>query len=178
MINLLPRPEKKKLLKEFRLRYAVVVLGTIFALEGLMFALFVPSYFTITNTTKDLAVQLAQKKALAPASKDDAQKGLNELKNEIALLKPDATNAGLPPSQLMSEVLSQKPAGIGISAFAYGKSASVLSLQLSGIAATREDLLLFQKLLKDNPHFSDIRYSQSFITKKTDIDFVLMLTVK
>ncbi len=165
MINLLPRAEKKKLMKEFRLRYAALVLGAIFALQVLTFALFVPSYYAITNTTKSLAVDLANKKTLASPGGDEAQKGLNILKSEIALLKPDATNVGLPPSQLMTELLSQKPSGISISAFAYGRpSPTSVALQLSGMAATREDLLLFQKLLKDNPHFSEIHYAQSFIT--------------
>ncbi len=178
MINLLPRTEKRKLKIEFRLRYAVTVLWTLFMLEVILFALLVPSYLKINLTMIGIEDDLAATKAIAIPGGDDVQKGINNIKNEIALLKPTNTNADIAISQLMTEILAQKPEGVSIASFAYGRSGNAVTTQLSGNASTREDLLFFQRLLKENARIADAKYSQSFITRKTDIDFMITITLK
>lgn len=178
MINLLPQFEKKKLMNEFRLRFGVAVLCALLMLQVLLFVLFTPSYLSMSITTTNLEADLTEKKTAVLPEGNDIQKGLNAIKGEIALLKPVVSNLSIPPSQLMVELFSPKPVGVGVSSFSYGRSGTVVSMQLNGIATTREDLLLYQRLLKENPHFSDARYAQSFITKKTDIDFSLTVTLK
>lgn len=178
MINLLPRTEKRKLQKEFRLRYAVTALWAFFMLEVIMFALLAPSYLKINFTMMSLEDELAAKKAVAIPGGDNVQKGINNIKSEIALLKSSNTNADTAISQLMTEILAQKPDGISIASFAYGRSGNAVTMQLSGNASTREDLLFFQRLLKENVRIADAKYSQSFITKKTDIDFMITISLK
>lgn len=178
MINLLPRTEKRKLQKEFRLRYAVTALWTFLILEVILLALLVPSYLKINLTMMGIEDDLAAKKAVAIPGGEDAQNGINKIKGEIALLKPTNTNADIAISQLMTEILAQKPEGVSIASFAYGRSGNIVTIQLSGNASAREDLLLFQRLLKDNTRIADAKYSQSFITKKTDIDFMITITLK
>ncbi len=178
MINLLPHTEKRKLQKEFRMRYAVTALWTIFMLEVTLFALLAPSYLKINLTMMGIEDELAAKKAIAIPGGDNVQNGINKIKSEIALLKPTNTNADIVISQLMTEILAQKPEGVSIGSFAYGRSGNAVTMQLSGNASTREDLLFFQRLLKDNMRIADAKYSQNFITKKTDIDFMITITLK
>ena len=121
---------------------------------------------------------LAAKKATAIPGGADVQKGINKIKAEIALLKPSNTNADIAISQLMTDILAQKPEGVSVASFAYGRSGKAVTMQLSGNASTREGLLLFQRLLKENSLIADAKYSQSFITKKTDIDFMITITLK
>ena len=178
MINLLPRTEKRKLQQEFRLRYAVTVLWTLFMLEAILLALLVPSYLKINLTMMGIEDDLAAKKAIAIPGGDDVQKGITRIKSEIALLKSTNSNANIPISQLITEIFAQKPEGISIASFSYGRSGEAVTIQLTGNASTREDLLLFQRLLKENVRIADAKYSQSFITKKTDIDFMITVTLK
>ena len=177
MINLLPQTEKKKLQKEFRLRYTIVLLLALFVTEIIAFASFIPSYMMLHNSVSLLETELVEKKKNTPPEGEATQKDLNTIKSEIALLQESGGN-NLAPSRLMTELLSQKPAGVLISRFSYAVSDKSSSVQLSGNAGTREDLLSFQRLLKGNEHIKDARYSQSFITKKTDIDFVLIVDFK
>lgn len=178
MINLLPPTEKRKLQKELRLRYSVTALWTFFMLEVILFALLAPSYLKINLTMMGIEDDLAAKKAIAIPGGDNVQNGINKIKSEIALLKPTNTSADILVSQLITEIFAQKPEGVSISSFAYGRSGNAVTMQLSGNATTREDLLLFQRLLKENARIADAKYSQSFITKKTDIDFMITITLK
>ena len=175
MINLLPQHEKKKLLKEFRLRFVVLALLTLLLLEVIMFVSFIPSYYSLTAATSDLETSLAFKKKQAPPGSDATQNDLNTIKNEIALLK--FGNETL-PSDIMTTVFAAKPQGVNVSRFTYGHSASAISVQLSGVAGTREDLLLFERLLRNSPLFSNVSHAQNFITKRTDIEFQLTLSLK
>jgi len=177
MINLLPPSEKKKLQKEFRLRYGIVTLLSVFLLELLTIVGIVPSYLSLNTSTNALSQSLAQKKSLTPPETTATQNDLNTIKNEITLLKHSGIK-DTPPSDVMSLLLGQKPSGVSITRFSYARSDSGVSAQLSGNANTSEDLLLFRRLLKANEHIKDARYAQSFITKKTDIDFLLTVDLK
>jgi hypothetical protein len=179
MINLLPQFEKKKLLNEYRLRAGIIVLCSVLVMEILAGALLAPSYYRINTAEEALSADLAMKKQLTTNTVEDPQKKIALIKEEAVLLSPPAHSSDIPPSQILREILAQKPSGIVINSFSYARmNASSVAAQLSGVAGTREDLLMFQRMLKENSHFSDIKYAQSFITKKTDIDFQLTVMVK
>lgn len=179
MINLLPHIAKKKLLDEYRLRAGVIIFCALFILEVFTVLALAPSYYLIDTAQKTLHTEIAAKKALVPVGEQDAQKQIAIIKAEMALLNPTQGLGDSAPSKILSDILAQKPVGIGINSFAYGRTSALIAVaQLSGSADTREDLLAFQRKLKDNVHFTDIKYAQSFITKKTDIDFQLTLTIK
>lgn len=179
MINLLPEFEKRKLRKEYRLRAGIIILCSVFFLEILAAILLAPSYYLIDAAKNTLALELAAKKGVASSTTDDSQKKNTLIKEEILLLNPPLRPGDTLPSQILGEILAQKPQGISVNSFAFIRSsAAAISAQLTGVAETREDLLAFQRVLKENSRFSDIKYAQSFITKKTDIDFQLTVMIK
>jgi hypothetical protein len=177
MINLLPPQEKKKILGAYRLRLGVIFLWMILALLLVAAAALAPSYIRVNNTSKDLVAQLAEKKLSSPEGGEDAQAELLRIKEEIARLKPSTDN-DFTASALTALVLAQKPVGIDVSSVAFANVHPVTSMQLSGVAATREDLLVFQRNLKSNPRLTDVKYAQSFIIQKTNITFQLTITIK
>lgn len=176
MINLLPPPEKKKLLEEFWLRLGVVVLCSIFALEILSAVLFIPSYYALFLSTGDLARSLAQKQAIRPEGSITAQQSLATINGEIALLKPGGTVLDVPISTIVQEITAQMPQGVLLRAFAYLRTADGISVQLSGNARTQEDLFAFRRNVKTNPRVLDFKYGSSFVTQKTNIDFSTVIT--
>lgn len=178
MINLLPQSEKRKLQKEFQLRYGVVALLILFGLEIAAFIAFIPSYVALNNSTTKLAADLSVMKSTTPPGGEATQNDLNVIKSEITLLKSTGAKE-TPPSQMLSMLLGQKPAGIAISRFTYARTDLGISAQISGNAGKPEDLILYRKLLKDDKeHIKDARYAQSFINKKSDIDFLLTVDFK
>ncbi len=177
MINLLPQSEKKKLRKEFRLRAAALALGALFALEAFAFVTLIPSYLIVDASTSALTAQLAEKRGASTPGGEATQNELNTIKAEMALLKGKGDETL--PSELMAMVLAAKPIGVVVNRFAFARTDTTFTVQLSGNANRPEELIQYRKLLKDNKdHVKDAKYSQSFINKKNDIDFQLTIDFK
>jgi hypothetical protein len=178
MINLLPAHEKKRLQKEFRLRFGVTLLFALLFVEVCTFVALAPSYLALKNSTAALADDLAAKKSTIVPGGDATQNELAAIQSEMTLLKGKG-GSDWTPSQLLSLVLADKPIGVMISRYTYARSDTGFSVQLSGVADRPEDLILFRKLIKDDKeHVKEAKYAQSFISKKTNIDFVLTVDFK
>ena len=179
MINLLPQSEKKKLLKIYALRIGVVVLVATLILEILAAGLFFPAFYVLDLTTTNLTDELDQKKRATPEGETAAQQELATIMKEVAILKPSTNSIDAAPSTVFSEVFAQKPDGISINTVSYVRSLNTAVLQIGGHAQTSEDMLLFQKNLKDDPRVASTQYaSNNFIIKKTEIDFTMTITLK
>ena len=125
-----------------------------------------------------MSSELAVMKSTTPPGGEATQNDLNTIQGEITLLKSTGTGE-TSPSQLLSMLLGQKPAGIVISHFTYARTPQGISAQISGNAALPGDLILFKKLIKDDKeHIKKAEYAQSFINKKADIDFLLTVEFK
>ena len=180
MINLLPQIEKRKLRKEFYQRYIVVVLLVVLLCEGLLFFSLAPSYLALHASVAGLTETLTEKKKQVLPGGDEAQNELNVIKAEITLLKQGSGTPAIPVSELINTVLAQKPVGVIVRRFAYLQDGHTTSVQIGGVGNTREGLILFQKLLSNkeaNPHFSEVKYAQGFLLRKTDIDFILSMNI-
>lgn len=175
MINLLPRLEKKNILRERRLRLVVVSLWGFFVLELLAFALFLPAYFTIYISTKSLALELEKNKQLTPKGLSDVETALSDIKKESDLLVPDKVPN---PSEIIWAIVKVKPKGVDLRTVAYSRDPKVIGVQISGNAKTREDLLYFQRMVKALDVVADLKSNSTYIQKKTDIDFTLTITLK
>lgn len=178
MVNLLPPLEKKKLERERHSRLAVVVLGAVLGLEVLSSILFSPSFHSLFVNVKDLTVRLEQQKQMIPEEERSIEEILNSMKQEIALLKPTEETKDIPPSLLLEQVLEKKPRGILMRSFAYGHTNAGVTIQISGKSDTRENLLTFQRNIDEDPKVVEVKFDQSFITQKTDIEFRLTVTFK
>jgi Tfp pilus assembly protein PilN len=177
MINLLPQSEKKKILNAYRLRLGVIVLCMSFVLLVFAAVSLAPSYIHVDRKIKALAAELAEKKQSAPVGGEEAQQELTRIKEEIARLKLPP-EGDLTSSALLTLVLAHKPVGIDVTSMAYADSNPVVTVQLSGMAAKREDLLAFQRNLEGDTRLTNVKYAQSFIIQKTDIAFQLTITIK
>jgi len=181
MINLLPTAQKKRLQKESRMRLLVVILCAMLFLEVALAAAFLPTYFTRSAVTIELRAAVEKKKQELPQVETDVESKLKAIQSEIALLKISDAPSDEAPTQLLEEILERKPQGILINSVAYthkttGAQGSIFLL--SGNADRREDLLFFQRSLREHTKFADVRYNQNFITMKTDIDFQLTVTTQ
>jgi hypothetical protein len=171
MINLLPPEEKKKLLREYWMRFGVIVLWAIFALEVFTVAVLTPSYYSLYLNTRGLAQSLAERRALTPEGAKEALENLAAIKQQMALLKVSDATIDAPPSLVLGEIIEQKPQGIEIFGFTYSRTAKSAIVQVSGTAQTQEAMLAFRRNVKTNPRVSDFKYGSNFITQKTNIDF-------
>jgi hypothetical protein len=179
MINLISPKAKKKLLNEYRMRLGVIVLCALFLLELFTAMVFSPTIFSLRLTEASLRADLETTRSRLPENTSDIEAEVASIKNEIALLRPklSATSTPAIPSELLSHILENKPKGIAVSAVAFQKDKDTISIQLSGVANTREDILAFKNALSKNPRFV-LGKTNDYIIKKTDISFTVTLTIK
>ncbi len=178
MINLLPEVEKTKLRREYWLRFGVIVFAIVLALEAFSFLLFVPTYFALHTSAKDLSENIEKRKALTPEDGPEIERALASVKKELGALQLSEGIIDVPPSALLVEILSHKPDGIEFSAIAYVRGADAPTLQISGTAATQDDLLAFRRNAQANPRILDFKYGSSFITQKSNIPYSAAITFK
>lgn len=179
MINLLPPHAKKSLTKDYHIRVGIIFLSALLLIEILTLVFFTPSYYVLNLSTNKLQNELAQRELLSPGGNKEASAELAAIKKEMALLRPSGGLEGsTTPSHLLDQVLLSKPRGIEISAFVFTNNKDKIEIQLSGIASTREDLLAFRKALSAQQNIGEVKFGNSFITRKTDIDFLIMILFK
>lgn len=178
MINLLPPQAKKRLNKEHRIRFGIIVLWSALLLEITGAVFFVPTYMTLKKSTEKLSTDLESKQAVSQLGSATSSKAVIAIKREIATLKVGATATDTPPSIVFSQVLEHKPRGIEINALAYQMSKDAITVQFAGVANTREDILAYKNALGKNPHFVLAKSSDGYILKKTNINFSVTLTYK
>lgn len=178
MINLLPQSEKGELLHGRWLRLGIILCCLLLTLEVVGVVFLTPAYYALYLSTNDLTQSLAQLQALAPKNAKGAEESLATIKKAMALLEPSSGIVDVPPSFLLQEITKQKPEGVDLFAFSYVRTANAASIQLSGVAATQEDLLAFRRNVQANPRVQDLKYGSSFIIRKSDIDFTATVTFK
>lgn len=160
------------------MRLGVIVMCALLFLEFFAGLVFAPTIFSLRRSEASLERDLASATARLPENSEEIEAEVSSLKGEIALLRPkNATSTSVLPSDLISRVLESKPRGISVEAIAFQKDKETMSVQLSGIARTREDILAFKNALGKDPQFI-LGKTNDYIIKKTDISFTITLTIK
>ena len=175
MINLLPNEARRELVKEYWLRVITVwaFLGTA-VLLGIA-ALFLPSYLLIESEKKafeaantvqgDAAETIAVIEAEVVASNGLAR----ELKNRM---NSNSVTA------IVQVIKSAVPSGITIRLYKTARTdLGIESIQVSGVAASREALIAFQKALQEREEFTDAIVPIDDFVRGRDLPFEIRLTV-
>lgn len=181
MLNILPTEEKKKNLKEYKLRLTVVVLGMLIFLVVVNLALLSPAYlnaFTreadaqarIVNFTGKSAAEALREERDATALLVDVNKKIN-----IFLGTTASTTARLTPSEAFENILALKTSAIKISGITYDATPDREQFIVAGNALTRDSLAQFVEALKKSGVFTTVDLPIQSYVKSTNIDFTVTL---
>lgn len=177
MINLLSASAKKKLWNQYLMRLGAVFFLALALLELFAAALFIPAFYSVHTTTSGLANVLEQSRARSPEENKTTALEVQSVRNDLDLLRPGKKTIDALPSSLIESIVSVKPKGITIKNFSYARAGETLTILLSGVAANRDDILMFKNELGKNPLFEKPK-SGEYIIKKTNISFSISLTMK
>ena len=177
MINLIPKEEEKRIIKDFyfRLATAFLFLFAFFMLIASL-ALF-PSYFSALNKEKLANTQLeAQKNEAIPQLDQDATALIKDLDSKLTVIENSMKTRFLISEKVIDQVILEKIPDIKITKISFNNDV-VLGRKISvyGIAKNREQLLLFKQALEKNKAFSKVDLPVSNFIKETDIQFYLSL---
>ena len=186
MINLLPEEEKKELQTE-KNRRIILILGVL-SLIFIVFLTFLLSLLKIylssqINFQSELLFN-KQKELKFSSQFQDFKQTVKETNQKFAKIRTFYRNQVLivpileslsdfvPPSIYFTQLSLQRP---GVSE---EKSDYLVEIIIRGYARSREDLFLFQKALKENDNFKDVKVSLQSWLEPEDVDFYLTFKVR
>lgn len=173
MINLLPYKEKK-IIERIRfirfVRIVVVGFASTFLIAGL---LLFPTLFTINSR---FAIATNQIKSLENEGAIVREVDISSLESRARLASLKLSNKiEVQPTEYIESVRLVAPKGISIDRFAVTKDKT---LEVSGIAQSRETLQSFIKSLESKPEVSKVDSPVSNFIKSTNSLFILTITFK
>lgn len=174
MLHLLPQYQKRKVIKEYRLRLGLVAIFT-FLFAVIMFSIFtLPSYILLRSEK----VSLELKKNTLESTINLSDEGNGELAANIAksisALKPFEKTIS---PNLFIDSLAPETSGILINGYAFSQAnpTDPVSVVLSGTAKTREDLTAYADTL--NTRFGGVKLPLSSLANTSNITFDFRFTM-
>ncbi len=168
MLHLLPQYQKNKVIKEYRIRLAAVLLSSIL-LVIIMFAVFtLPTFMRLYAEKRALIAQKESYLAIINTGAARSGEGNLDIWKAVDALKPFGKT--LTPL-LFLDALASPSSGIRIDGYALAQTSASepVTVTLNGVARTREDVSAYAKLLNDR--FGGVKLPLSSLVKQSDISF-------
>jgi hypothetical protein len=177
LTNLLPSETLKAFRRSYFLRLGTIALLLLTALAVIHALLMLPSYLYARAEVNAETTQLNRlTNSLATSEEQTAQNELNDLQSEATYLsqlsgKPTA-------SAVIQALLAVQASGISISGFSFAAPIppATGTMQISGIAATREDLRSYDQALSSLPFVTSANLPISDYASDDNIPFTITLT--
>ncbi len=177
MLNLLRPEQKKKIIREYHVRFFVLALTLLFVSQIIAIILLVPSYLTSKSAADNLNSQNA---ALQAQSADQEGSTLNatiqktndsiNIFSSIASSSPDVIAA-------LHKVIDNKGGAVRIIGLNYSIQGKQQQVTMQGVAASRQDLLNFAKQLKQQKGIVSADLPISDFSQAQNINFSLPITI-
>jgi len=176
--TLLPEKELRTLKREYRTRV------TIFMMFFLSFAIFLgicalmPAYIYSYSQEKALLVRLEE------LQKSRAERGTDTVKKELAdstlvINRLKKHKSPVVYSNLISQVVGHKPAGVSIKSFSitFDRQATTTQAMIvvQGMSSTRDGLILFRDRLEADPLVSKVELPISDLAKSKNISYSIKI---
>ncbi|MFH1200950.1 MAG: hypothetical protein V1484_01310 [bacterium] len=177
MINLIPKEEKKKMLKDFYFRLAILFVTMLnFCILIALFSI-LPSYFISSMKHSLIKANLENQKLepLPPSGKNSLAL-VQDINKKLILVENFEKNKFLISTKVINAILLKKRPDIKITQIVYeNNEIDGRKISLTGIAPSREVLLLFRQALEDSSTFKDVNLPISNFVKGSNINFYLSL---
>jgi hypothetical protein len=176
MINLIPKNEKRVLLRSFYYRLLV----SFFMLLGfsgiIALAAIIPSYYSAVSRERDVNVELQiQQDEPVPAPEQETLLAIKELNKKLSLIGDVTDNKFVITERVIDNIYAQKPIDIKITGISYTYDMVSRRIEIKGDAPSRETLLEFRQSLEDGVDFIEVDLPISNFVPGSDIEFSLSL---
>ena len=177
MINLIPNEEKKRKVRNFYFRFFIVLLTVLGFSIIVASAAILPSYFfsSVKKNLIDIKLETQKNEAL-PSLSQKTLVAVSDLENKLKLIEDTRQTKYVISERIINEIISKKMRDVKITEIIYD-SASIKgeTVIISGIASSRERLLLFRQALENATVFSEVNLPISNFIQGSNIKFSLSL---
>ena len=164
--------------RAFYQRLLVVVLLTLSGAFVFGLAALLPSYF-ISTVKNDIAQRELSAQSVEPMPTLDAEteKEIKTLDAKLSIIEKAERNKFTVSTQVIREVIAQKLSDIKITQIIFDAGGDgAPKITVSGIAPSRERLLLYRQALEQDVNFKNVLLPISNFVKGSNIEFSLTLT--
>jgi hypothetical protein len=178
MINLIPNQEKKRMIKDFYFRLAVVILLAFSLVMAISSIVLLPAYF-ISSSKKAFYGEILNAEKIKET--DKINKEISDLVSrfdaKLSLLESMPEDRFIVSDRIVKEILSKKISNIKITRIFYEDlGVNKKTINIGGTASSRERLVLFRNALQSDPLFKNVELPISSFIKGSNIKFSLTLT--
>lgn len=187
MINLLPLENRIIIKKEYLCRLFVIISVFIsFAIVSAII-LILPLFYFLNQIELSYSNQLGiYKEGLESVSVLDTSSSVSNLNKELTILEKQKNNREL--SSVIKKIVDYRNEGIILRVFSYSKSTYKEKdsrdlkikeiLKINGHSDSRNNLIIFLDVIKNDPDFSGVQSPVSNLLKISDIDFSITIELK
>ncbi len=178
MINLIPKEQKRKMVRVFYYRLSVlffIMLGTSMFIT---FIIILPSYLvaSVKNNIANNKLEV-QKNEPVPLPDVTTVATIKSINSQLSTVENAEKNKFPFSKNIINSILSEKINGIKLVEISYTNNpAAGAKIDIQGIATSREVLLSFRLALENNPLFKEVDLPISNFIKGANIQFSLSLT--
>jgi len=180
MLNLIPKEEKKKIIKGFYFRLLILFLLMLGVMATISFFLILPSYF-LSSVKNDIATTKVEQQRRQPVTAPDQETlaTIKDLNSKLILIEQAGGNTFSISKNGINTVVLKKSPGIKITDISFRNDpTNGKKLGIQGTAPSRETLLSFRQALEDDPNFKQVDLPISNFVKGQNIQFYLNLIPK
>lgn len=177
MFNLLPRAEKDAIRREYRTRLAVVALwGSCISLS-LASLLLIPSYVLSSQKEKSSLLQRATlAKSVAANEAARFEETLKTVKARLSLVRANSS-VSVRLFELIAKIAERRGEGISFEQMTLVyTSEGKRALVISGVAARRAALVLFERSLRESKLFEKVDLPISNLARDGDAEFTMSVS--
>ena len=181
MINLIPKEEKKRMIRDFYLRVVALSFIALSVSFLIAFVAILPSYFISSARVNIVNAKLEmQKNEPAPIPEERTLAVIKDLNNKLNLIEKARENEFVVSKKVIDAIFFRKMSEVKITGIVYENDPKNISskgrkINIEGSAPSREVLLLFRQALEDDPVFKQVNLPISNFVKGSDIKFSLSL---
>ena len=177
MINFLPPDAKSEVQREYLVRTVGVWAVLVSAVAIVTTVLLVPTYVLLTHQLDALALEVATADDESHAEAYTTARAALADTHTLAL-QLDMSRTGPTASEALHEVQRIQTDAIRVSGFSYAHTDDAeQTMEVRGIAATREALAGFAAALERNPLFARAEVPVSDLAADYDLPFTITITI-
>lgn len=177
MLNLLPKDQKEKISREYKMRFFVVASALALVAEIISLILLVPSYLTTQTRLNVLnSESVSVKVQNLTAESSSLANTVQQTNNYLSVLISSSTPVGVVAS--LENIIAVRGSAVRIGGFFYRTNNGQQQIVVSGNANTRKSLLEFANKLKNQPGVISADLPVSDFAQAQDIDFSVNVLMK
>ncbi len=197
VINILPSKEKASILMQYWLRFFTTLFNMVAVAGVIACLLLFPSYF-LSKAREDLMTSRLEifNQQNPDLTGNNMDKITSDINTKLAILNKEESAYKI-SDKVLNNILESRTKGIIFSQVVFNKKAVVVAvaedtalpqaksntsevatLDIHGVAQSRDALRIFKTTLDNNPNFSKVDLPISNYLEKTDLIFMISITLK